>query len=1037
VRLPVSENSGTLADHKIRILEADDQRRGDLFGRLMQDLFHALGYHEFTLNIPKSGREVDLRGRHRTSDHGVLAECKATQEPVGGSDLNKFAGVLQMERARADGALEGYFVSLNGFRASALEQEGEAESPRFVLLTGPQVVSELVLGNIIVSPETAAAAAGKCLASQPELGSTPHLELLAHPAGWCWCAIFSQNGTPKAFVLIHADGAPLGGTAAAAIVNGDAAGSALLRDLALVVPDSQTDSEASLASASTAYQAFLMREFGRITVDGLPADEHLGAKSIALPDLFVPAHLQRIESPTFYGPPEEEGDEASNDLIDDESDGFAASSSESGTARETLGAVMSRGERIAVLGPPGSGKSTLLKRLALAYGVPDKRTEIDDQLPDRAWLPLALRCRQLGDLASHSIHDVLRMIPEQAEMPQHTEAFRLLTESALREGAALILVDGLDEIADPQVRLVFVKQLRTFIGTYPQIQLVVTSREAGFRIVAGALCDVSSSYRVAEFDADDITRLTHSWTMLAVGDTEAAASEAAEIARTIITTDRVRRLARNPLLLTTLLLVRRWVGDLPKRRTALYAKAIEVLLMTWNVEGHQPIDLDDAMPQLAYVAFAMTRSKTQVLSRPRLVALLEEARRQMPEVLGHSALGAGQFLERIEDRSSLLSLSGHGIENGVLVALYEFKHLTFQEYLTAVAIADGYYPDRKADEAPETVIGPHFAEPQWLEIIPITGVLVGRRATPIVEALVRRVLTDSRDANILARCLADEVQIPPRVVSEAADALSGMRRAVPRSTMRGVIAGKYGTSFRDAVVGAALAGRRGYWHPVSLLSDITAIEHVVDDQDRRLPDWLRRRDELIAQADSFQCQTEGCLITMVAAFEGRRIADPRNRAAAELSAEVLYHLEASTRPCLSSESPAVRWAAAWAYAWLGQYDLDGRRFVSKVLPLLYSLWRSASALDVKRHMAWAFCTQPMIVRSAKPLGTLTSADSQFLEKEVRARQAPGPSRADRKPAALVASYYLGGPYKGPELRRMVSEGALYPITRTRLLRRRL
>jgi hypothetical protein len=41
----------------IRILEEDSNRRGDLFGRLMADLFVALGYEQPRLNIHDSLEE--------------------------------------------------------------------------------------------------------------------------------------------------------------------------------------------------------------------------------------------------------------------------------------------------------------------------------------------------------------------------------------------------------------------------------------------------------------------------------------------------------------------------------------------------------------------------------------------------------------------------------------------------------------------------------------------------------------------------------------------------------------------------------------------------------------------------------------------------------------------------------------------------------------------------------------------------------------------------------------------------------------------
>ena len=49
----------------IRILESDTNKKGDLFGRLMADLFVALGYEQPRLNVHKSGRELDLMADHR------------------------------------------------------------------------------------------------------------------------------------------------------------------------------------------------------------------------------------------------------------------------------------------------------------------------------------------------------------------------------------------------------------------------------------------------------------------------------------------------------------------------------------------------------------------------------------------------------------------------------------------------------------------------------------------------------------------------------------------------------------------------------------------------------------------------------------------------------------------------------------------------------------------------------------------------------------------------------------------------------------
>ena len=45
--------------------------------------------------------------------------------------------------------------------------------------------------------------------------------------------------------------------------------------------------------------------------------------------------------------------------------------------------------------------------------------------------------------------------------------------------------------------------------------------------------------------------------------------------------------------------------------------AVEVLLMTWNVEGYDPIEQDEALPQLCYVAYAMMGQRGAEDQSPR------------------------------------------------------------------------------------------------------------------------------------------------------------------------------------------------------------------------------------------------------------------------------------------------------------------------------------------------------------------------------------------------------------------------------------
>ena len=147
----------------IRILEKDNNRRGDLFGRLMADLFVALGYDQPRLNIHKSGRELDLSAEHRLERRRAIAECKAEGKPIGGADLNKFVGALDAEHG-GELPITGYFISLSGFTETAIEQEKQGRRTKIIMLTGPQVVEELVKGRILIAKERATELAGRCAA---------------------------------------------------------------------------------------------------------------------------------------------------------------------------------------------------------------------------------------------------------------------------------------------------------------------------------------------------------------------------------------------------------------------------------------------------------------------------------------------------------------------------------------------------------------------------------------------------------------------------------------------------------------------------------------------------------------------------------------------------------------------------------------------------------------------------------------------------------------------------------------------------------
>jgi NACHT domain/Restriction endonuclease len=1043
---------------RIRILESEANRRGDLFGRLMADVLLALGYDKPRLNVHKTGREVDIQAEHRTEPRIAIAECKATIGAVGGDALNKFAGVLDGERHRhPETAIQGYFVSLAGFRESAIEQEREIGAQRFVILDAEAAVAELVRGRIVIEPGDAIGLASRITGEIQNCDRHPELELLAHELGWLWCVYFTTNRAKTHFALIHAGGQMLTGSLAARVIRSDAASGGTLQKLQLCDAQAGTPkSSIDVSGAHSRYLAYLAREYGSITLEGLPADQEVGAKQIRLEELYVPLHVVAIANAV----PDAVTDADFSDE-DETPSGVTAAPGDSkgstgtrGAKRVSVAAVLGSSSRLALLAPPGGGKSTLLKRLATAYAFPERRLETSDDLPERAWLPLIVRCRQLDAVATTPIREVLASIASRAEMPELRIEFDQMVSQALLAGTVLLLVDGLDEIASDSDRVGFVKQLRTFLATYPAVGVVVTSREPGFRVVGGALAHVCNHYRLAGFDDADIEALTIAWHQQVIGGGNATLNDAKDLAAQICATDRVRRLAVNPLLLTTLLLVKRWLGDLPRKRSVLYAKAIEVLLMTWNVEGHEPIDQDEALPQLAYLAAAMSMDGMQTISGGQLRRLIAEARTQLPELLAYATTPIPEFVRRIEDRSSVLSLSGHGIEDGRITTLYEFKHLTFQEYLTGLAVVEGFVQEPYVGMSVADVLAAKFRESTWREIIPLAAVIAGRHAGPIIQRLIDETVGDVEPSRqeggaharagrkrepvspreLLARCLGDEVKIAPGLVEESCRAIA--RGPSPSAVSVGItsdlVLSRYGNTLLEAVRMGYCGDAEAFGHSdYKIVGDIAIIKagclgvtegrplrKLVDMNWPTVAEWTAS-DDLLDQALGNHLGAQ--LAFAVARFrpselEARGASTaakplPRPPARARGWPAIVQRL----REHLGSETLGVAHSACLFAVWALRNAWIPDEAVPEIAESTFRVWRLGADIELRRVGAWAFASLPLLSRDTRPLGEV----DRPIEAWLRSQLEEEPDSA----AVRIAAYYFMAPWDDEELRAMCTDEA--------------
>ncbi|MEO0771508.1 MAG: NACHT domain-containing protein, partial [Cyanobacteria bacterium J06649_4] len=303
---------------------------------------------------------------------------------------------------------------------------------------------------------------------------------------------------------------------------------------------------------------------------------------------------------------------------------------------------------------------------------------------------------RIRDLARHPDLSILEFVREFSE--KDLVVTRNLTgffEHYLETGKVLILLDGLDEVADLTQRYKVVDKIEAFLNQCGECRTIITSRPAGYKRDFFRT-DEFPHYELQPFDDEKIdTFIEHWYNSLFELESERERRKSS-LRKAFGSQSRIKQLARNPLLLTIIALIHRYQAQLPKERFKLYDKAVETLLTTWdsnkelsNHEILEYLELDDLrrlMERLAYWIHCQggtgdTEGGT-LIDREELISQLTLYIREMKRVERHEAKAeAKRFLELIvRDRAGLLSLQGQD--------RYAFVHKTFQEYLTAMEIRD-------------------------------------------------------------------------------------------------------------------------------------------------------------------------------------------------------------------------------------------------------------------------------------------------------------------------------------------------------------
>lgn len=446
--------------------------------------------------------------------------------------------------------------------------------------------------------------------------------------------------------------------------------------------------------------------------------------------------------------------------------------------RRPLRSFLAHGRVLAVIGSPGSGKTTLVRHTALTM-CQRRRWLVWRDLPVLVYL----RDHVAMILDSDNPADLAEVAVSAGWLDGRVAATWL--RRRLEAGRCVVLLDGLDEVADEHDRKRAVTWAQRQVARYPANAFVVTSRPLGYLSNPVPNADV---LQVQRFTTGQISSFVQHW-YLAIesrargkskADTRRIASRAAdELLLKLRDRPALYDLAANPLLLTMIANVHRYKGALPGSRAALYAEMCGVLLYR-RLEAKNLVD-PTGLTGLKKERVVQELALHMMTHQQRNIGAHDAAavvRRVLLRVSRPPAVSPDVFLKQ---------MCAHGLiierEHGI----YSFTHMTFQEYLAAAQI-------REVPSDYLHLLTGNVNDVWWREATLLWA--AASNATPVIEACLE---SGTFRALTLAFGCAEEAREADSEVIERLDELLGSAAQADDERRRLIAAVTAQRNFRDVI----------------------------------------------------------------------------------------------------------------------------------------------------------------------------------------------------------------------------------------------
>lgn len=334
--------------------------------------------------------------------------------------------------------------------------------------------------------------------------------------------------------------------------------------------------------------------------------------------------------------------------------------------------LISQHQNCVILGPPGSGKTTALK---LLVNLVLHKNSIDGRFN----LPIIIRLRELRAITFKDFYTFISKqlglvfkiggkvfnLASQIELsPHQTLQLKKNLIVFLEQNESLLLLDGLDEIADLKLRELVLKEAREFSYDLKTARIFLTCRTGTFLY----RLENFTTYEISPLNNSQIIELSKKW----LGERSNQFLEA-------VNESSLYHLVRTPILLSHLLTIYEKWGALPPKPKDIYKRVVNLFLEEWDIQRnvyrystYGNFDVERKFEFLTAMSFHLTfeigKSSFSKNDVKRIYNSLAETYK-LPKA------EALQVIKELESTTGIFAQSGFDS--------FEFTHKSIQEFLCA------------------------------------------------------------------------------------------------------------------------------------------------------------------------------------------------------------------------------------------------------------------------------------------------------------------------------------------------------------------